>query len=625
MKRSVFLLILLGQFIYAQDKYGINFPGYEREQICDLYNQLVLNKPKEVRFSIKEQRGALFFETNDKNWFAGLFKDDGDGIAIDVVMNDRYECGSSHPESSQIRGLLLKPVYSKKLRSTLKSMPDGSFRTFVGRLPSNLQNEELEFNILFLNDKNLCLYYVLYDLESYPWDLLDMGMYLDSLTYSNRKVNDAGEGFILRKKELKFKIPFEKNKSVFSQQDIKPIYDSLRLTNYNIKRIDIKAYSSVEGTLERNIELQNERAESISDALQSFQEPSIETTISASENWVDFLNEIEGTSFEFLKQFTKTVIKNKLEGPLATEMEPILQRHRLAVLKLELERKDKYMNMSSEELIDGFNAEIVNDDPEEAAVIQNSIFDRIRDKAASPDLLRKMKIPKQVKFIKIFNKNSAFRFMNDIRQGLIVYDELKQWEKLDPSDEEVKYNIVSVGLKLWRYNALQVDADQMRQQIMNLKSLGIPDELITRMLVNFHIIHAERAMRNRDYMAKDMSVKFILDNYARFELSDFDYLSLAQFFSYYGNVGMSVDLLTEKAKTIDIDEDLLFYYINLTLTDTALTQTSEYRTIMLNAFNLDRDRYCRLFDTFGKGGVTFQLLEDPYLRNSFCENCLDKE
>ncbi|NNK87589.1 MAG: hypothetical protein HKO90_04845, partial [Flavobacteriaceae bacterium] len=123
---------------------------------------------------------------------------------------------------------------------------------------------------------------------------------------------------------------------------------------------------------------------------------------------------------------------------------------------------------------------------------------------------------------------------------------------------------------------------------------------------------------------KDQSVEFILNNYGRFDLSDFDYLSLAQFFSYYGNIQMSVDLLTDKARTIEIDEDLLFYYINLTLTDTALTQTSEYRTIMLNAYNLNRDRYCRLFDTFGTGGVTFQLLEDPYLRNSYCENCQDR-
>ncbi|MBT8270583.1 MAG: hypothetical protein KJO25_00925, partial [Bacteroidia bacterium] len=281
-------------------------------------------------------------------------------------------------------------------------------------------------------------------------------------------------------------------------------------------------------------------------------------------------------------------------------------------------------NLSADNMVDAFNQGIKNGNLEEAASIQNSIFDRIREKVVSPDLLDRMSIPRQLKFLRIFNKNSAFRFMTDIRQGLIVYDELKRLEQLDPMNREVKYNLVSVVLKLWRYNAMQTDPGQIKQKILDLEQYGVDDDLISRMLVNYNIITAEKAMHERDYKTKDQSVEFILNNYGRFDLSDFDYLSLAQFFSYYGNIQMSVDLLTDKARTIEIDEDLLFYYINLTLTDTALTQTSEYRTIMLNAYNLNRDRYCRLFDTFGTGGVTFQLLEDPYLRNSYCENCQDR-
>ncbi|MBT8287089.1 MAG: hypothetical protein KJO00_03660 [Bacteroidia bacterium] len=621
LKKAIFTLFFLSQFVTSQNDFGIEFPGYERDQICKDYNFMILQKPKEVRFSIKRDKGVIYFETNDKNWFAGLFRGDKDGMAIDLVDMDRYDCATSHPESSQIRGQLLKPVFSKKLKNTLKKTQQGNFRTLIGRIPTDLLNKELEFNILFLKDNNLCLYYVIYDLESYPWDLLDMGMYLDSLTYSNRPVSQKDEGFILRKKKLKFKVPFEKNKSVYSQEDIKPIYDSLRLTDYNIRTIDIKAYSSVEGSLKRNIELQEARAGSISDALQSFQEPTIETRISSAENWVEFLNDIKGTPYEYLNDFSKQAIKEQLTGELVQKLEPILQGHRLALLELDLERKDKYVSMNPEQLIGSFNSEIKNENIEEAIIIQNSLFERIRDKVVSPDILKKMEVPRQKMFVKIFNKNSAFRFMNDIRQGLIVLNELQQLDKLAPGDPEINYNIVAVMIKLWRYKAIQIEEDRLLKQIQVLKTFGIDDSLIERMTVNFQIVQAENAMRARDYSKKDQAVDFIQRRYGRFPLSDFDYLSLAQFFSYYGNIEMSVKLLEEKAKTIDIDEDLLFYYINLTLTDTQLTQTPDYRTIMLNAFNLNNARYCRLFNTFGSGGVTFQLLEDPYLRNSFCENC----
>ena len=75
------------------------------------------------------------------------------------------------------------------------------------------------------------------------------------------------------------------------------------------------------------------------------------------------------------------------------------------------------------------------------------------------------------------------------------------------------------------------------------------------------------------------------------------------------------------AYTIEVDEDLLFYYLNLTIINKELTQSSDYRIIMLNALNMNQERYCKLFNPYGEGGVTFQLLEDEYLRNTYCENC----
>ena len=42
---------------------------------------------------------------------------------------------------------------------------------------------------------------------------------------------------------------------------------------------------------------------------------------------------------------------------------------------------------------------------------------------------------------------------------------------------------------------------------------------------------------------------------------------------------MAVKLLEAKAKRIDINEDLLFYYLNLTLINKELTKESDYRTI----------------------------------------------
>ncbi|MEP1489904.1 MAG: hypothetical protein ABJK28_15900 [Algibacter sp.] len=618
----VIILLLNVAFVNAQNTYDIVFPGNDRDVKCQQCLQIFKQAPKEVQFSIKRERDNLYFEINDKKWFNILFANAGDGVAIDIVLKDRYACELESVEKTQIRGYLLKPVYSQKLRSGLKPHGDNAFRVHVGRVPAGFLNDEMEFNILFLSNKNLCQYYTIYDLESYPWDLLDMGMYLDALTYNPKQIqSSAKEGFVVRNKTLKFKIPFEKNKSNYSQTDIKPIYDSLRLTDFNIKAISIKAYSSIEGREDRNIELQELRANSIVAALQTFQKPTIKTEVSSSENWVEFFNDIKGTKYEDLLSLSKDQVKVRIAGALSKALEPILKNHRKAVLELELQKKDKYKEDSADVLVAKFNEAIATEKLDEARDIQNSIFEKLKGKETSPSILRKMNIPKQAKFAKIFNKNSAYRYMLNVRQAMIVYNELLELEKLVPKDGEVKYNIAAVKLKLWRFKALEIDEIKLKNQISVLRNYGIDSSLTTRMMVNFHIIKAENLMRIRDYSNKDKSVAYINNNYKKFALSNYDYLSLAQFFSYYADTDLSVKLLENKAKRIDIDEDLLFYYLNLTMINIDLTSDLDYRTIMLNAINMNKTRFCKLFNSIEKGGVTFQLLEDDFLRETYCENC----
>jgi hypothetical protein len=484
-------------------------------------------------------------------------------------------------------------------------------------------NEPLEFNILFLFQNQLCRYQTIYNLEAYNWELLDMGMYLDSLTYNQKEIKPgpAKLSYVTKNKTLDFVIPFEKNKSEYTQEDIKPIYDSLNLTDFNIKSINIKGYSSVEGSLERNIELQQQRANSIVVALQSFQKPTISTEVSSSENWVEFLNDIKSTSYSNLAGLSKKEVKAKLANGLDIELEPILKKHRKAVLKLELEKIDVYKNLEAEELLSQYKSAVTDNDVNKAKELQNSIFEKINGQVISPDYLQKMQVPNQEKFAALILKNSSFKYMINVRQALIVYNELKALEKLVPKDYKVKYNKLSVKIKLWRFKAIQVKSEDLKKEIEALKNYGIPQTLINRMLVNLYIIKAENAMRKRDYDSKNEAVEYIKENYQQFELSDYDYLSLSQFFSYYAKTEDAVDLLEDKVQRIEVDEDLLFYYLNLTIIDSDLTKDEDYRTILLNAYNINPERFCRLFNAFDNGGVTFQLLEDNYLRNTYCENC----
>ena len=623
MKKITFLIVI-SFFCYssikAQDAFDIVLTQYSnQENKCTYFDNYFKNTPKEVGFSVKREGDKLYFQVTDKAWAIQLFKKSGDGIALDVVSKSRYDC-NKEIEDVQIRGTILKPVYAQQLIRGFKPSLGNRFKSFIGTVPENLREEELEFNILFLNNKVLCRYQRIYNLESYPWELLDMGVYLDSLTYKSKKITNTTDQFVTKYKQLKFVIPFQKNKSEYSSEDIKPLYDSLRLTDFNIKKINIQAYSSIEGSLERNLELQEKRANSIIKSLQSFQKPDIVTEISSSENWVEFFNDITNSKYKALKDLSKKEVKHKVVGAVSKELEVYLKNHRKAVITLSLEKKDKYKNMTTSTLISTFNQLVKEENVKEALVVQNSLFEKIKEEE-TPEKLWRLTIPKQVKFVPILNENSMFKYLYSLGYSKTAFDELKKIEKLDPKNKRIKYNLIVVKFIIWKNNWMPIKMSDFKSEILKLKSFGITQNLIDRMLVNYHIVKAQKNLNERKYDAKDESIEFIIDTYENFKLSDYDYLSLAQFLNFYSNKDEAIEVLYDKVRTITIDEDLLFYYLNLTITDEYSVASSNYRTVMLNAINMNKKRFCKLFNSSLNDGVTFQLLENEYLKKTYCENC----
>ncbi|GAA4280493.1 hypothetical protein [Gaetbulibacter aestuarii] len=616
---------LFFQFSHAQNTYDIVFPNNGKSQKCNKFSRLFQQKPEEVKFSIKRVGNKLYFEINDNRWFNELFENPYDGLAIDVVAKSRYDCSLTDISNDQVRGTVLPPVYYYALKNSMRSVGNGRYQIYVGDVPNNLLYSELEYNILFLSNKNMCRYYVIYNLENYGMDLLDMGMYLDDVSYNTKKVTPIDDpNYATTEETLKFIIPFKKNKSTYSQADIKPVYDSLKLGYYNIKKIDIKSYSSIEGISSRNIELQKLRAQSVIEALQSFQTPTIKTTISASENWVEFFNDIKGTKYAYLGNLSKEGVRKAIAGNISREMEPILKNHRKAVLELEIEKKTKYTSESEGELIANFNAALSAGQLGKANDIQNSIFEKLRGKSNVSETLDKMSIPYNKAYVDLLVKNAGYRYLSDFSEAMIVLDQLEQLEKLDPQNPKIQYDLAAVRLKLLYYNAIKMDERDLQNEITDLKDYNIEKSLIDRMLVNLQMVIAEKLMKFRDFSNKDKSVDFVRKNYKEFNLSNYDYLSLAEFFSNYGTRDMAIDLLKEKANKIDIDENLLFYYLNLTLFDKDITSEENYRSIMLNAININKQRFCKLFNSVDEGGVTFQLLEDPFLRKTYCESCANQ-
>lgn len=619
-------MILLAANSYGQKYFDIKNPGNKYYSKCKDCISLINNKPKEIQYGIqKDEFDNLYFVVNSKEWFDKMIKKRGDGIAIDIVSKDRYDCSKDNINNrSAIKGDLQKPLYKKELNKNMLDSNNDEVVIKMGEVPQKFKGKDIEFNILFLKKKYLCNYTSFHNIETYRWDLLDMGFYMDTLTYKSAFDSSLSEQerYILKNKVLKFEVPFEKNKSEYSGTDIKPLYDSLNLTDFNIKKITIRAYSSIEGDEERNNELQQERAQSIVSALQSYQKPSIINEIIVSENWVDFLNDISMTRYSYLTELSKHEIKDKLKDKnLKSELEPYLKKHRKAIIILDLQKKNKFESVPVMELVNMFSESISAKNLEKAIEIQNSLFDRVRNHEIPSNYIDKLEIPKKSEYSLLLTKNSIFKYLMNKTDVYKTYKELTELQDLMPNDGHIKYNICAIKFKVWLLGENAVNPQDFKKEINDLRKYGIPYNLVKRMLVNYEIIMSEYYMMQKEFAKKDRSLRYIQSNFKNLPLSDSDYLSLAQYFASYTKYDWATKLLEKKVKSVDVDEDLLFYYINLTIIDDKMTKSTSYRTILLNAYNINPARFCKIFEPSKLGGITFQLLDNEYLRKTYCENC----
>lgn len=581
-------------------------------------------KPKEVQFGLQaDDNGDVYFVITDKRFFDVLFRKAGDGVAVDVVPRSLYGCDKETPTpTGYFKGRVLEPTYLAALKKNRVEAPSGAIVMKVGRLPADLR-KDVELNLVLLKDRYVCYYNSFYNLQAYRWDLLNMGLFLDSMMYRDAVDTTRLDSTTRFRYEraLHFTIPFAKNRSEYSAADLAPLSDSLRLTDFTIKGIDIHAYSSVEGPEARNIELQEKRAASIVKALAQYQSPDVVTNVKASENWVEFLEDIGTGRHSDLADLPKAEVKERLQQrALAEELEPMLARHRKALVTLYLEKNTAYNTVKQEQLVRDLQAAIADNDQKRAMEVQAAMFQRIEDHDAPASLLDQAEIPRKKEFALLLDQRAGFRYFTDPSDAFATYRELQELDKLLPGDKHIKYNLCAVMFRVWIAGQQAIDPVDLLREINALRGYGIEQPLVKRMLVNHRIIMAELHMRQGLYDEKDKDLKFVVQNYKFLPLRDADLLSLAQYFASYGNYEEARKLIEPTLTRIDVSRDLLFYYLNLTITDEATTRKPAYRKVMLNAINSDRRRFCNLFEPFGLG-ITFQLLENPYLKKTYCENC----
>ncbi|MBW3544910.1 MAG: hypothetical protein KY428_04790 [Bacteroidetes bacterium] len=596
-------------------------PGKDLAKRCKDPLLVLKTLPPEARYSTHIQDGIIYILFSDPAVFQQLIRGDKDGFAIDLVHKDQFSCGTAQASpSSKFRGQLQEPLYKAALSRRTTQDEGGNLWVHMGSLPPNMAEEDVEPNLVLIHKRYVCHYLSIYDLDMQDWGLLETGLYRDTLSYSGHRQTSTKA----LTKTLHFTIPFEKNRADYRQQDIQALYDSLKLTDYNITGLRILAYTSVEGSLERNLRLQQRRAENLVKALEDFQGLPVKASIRTSENWVEFLEDLNHTPHRDLATLSKQEIKEKLKDPkLSASLEPYLKRHRKGLVSLKLQKKVSYFQESPQNIKRYYDQSIQEENIAKALQLQEVIFERIKHESLPSTFLDQLEVPRQTLFGPLLIEQAAFAYTYLQQDELSTLHTIEELQRLLPDNEKVAYNIAVLKLKVWSHTPSIAESLELKRSIIALRKKNIPDALVNRLLINYYIIETQRQLFARNYREKDKNLQLIYNAYKGLVLDDADVVRLASFFAFYSRFDWSRTVLQTRVKKLDVSEDVIFYYLNLTAADPRYTKNKDFRQILNNAYNSNPLRYCNMFGTRGFGGISFQLLQDAYLKQTYCDNCSD--
>lgn len=617
MKKAFLILLLIPLLLHSQEALkDVKNPGSKRAKKCGKYYEISRNLPIDLRYSVQVVDRQIFFYFPSEKIFQKLFDKKNDGIAIDVVTRDQFDCvnGNQLADSWAYKGEMLPPIFREELKNRMIITDNGYVLISMGELPSHFDPRNVECNLIVLQKKFHCDYTVFSGIDYNQWQLLEMGLYRDSIE------SQGSKDFTLTK-TLTFEVPFEKNHHTYSPDEIKPLYDSLHLSDYYVNAIKIKAYSSVEGGAENNERLQNARASSIIQSLQAYQKPEIQFEISTAENWEQFYEDIKGSSYAHLAQLPDNEIKEELNSLHEEKaMESILAAHRKAVIALTLERRIR-LDQSSD-LIEVFGQAIRNDKIEDAMYVQNYVFSQIRHNKLPEDFIGKMEIPKLAEYNPLITNRVIFEYENslgDIQEHVATFEELL---KLLPNNPQVQYNLAALKIKASHSKSFT----ESRQEIWKLiKAINwkIDKTLVNRLKINYHILNTEYLDLKLAFRDRNKSLRHIFSNYSSLDLTDDERLYLVRFLTIYNQFKWAEKIIAQRAYEEGVDPKVIDYYLRLTIQNRKKFKSASYQTLLSTVIEKHTSTFCELFLPSSQGGYTFQLLEDEELSDLYCGNCQD--
>ncbi len=638
------------------------------------------------RLRLKVNKKRIYLSTEDVELVKKLFQNRKDGLAIEVVEYRPYDCGNpqyytqiTHRNGQCVfNGVVEKPIYKKNLlkswhkqkkrfrkkrrKKAFKALfnrrksvrvelakkwhPD-SWSAGIGKISGN-PTSIYEVNVVVIQNDVVCR-------------VLHFGSYcgeqFTEFHSVNMRADENTRKYELPKIWQKYSIvvPFEHNKYEYNVADIKPLVDSLSSDMYVIKNVKIKAYASVEGKEQANKELQQKRAESIVNAIQSIQNSSIIAKIKTDENWALLNTQISEDSIRFSEflGLSKTEVKTLLQNAdKLKKYETILNKQRYAQIELRalFQVNDKNRQglwlMEFNRILDSSKVDTIKFRHRYIDTLERMhyhIYKNIKAGIFETSLISKLNPPVYPPFERFWLNQLQYEYklLLCTQMGYTparFYWRLNKLTSLPTAPYLSVYNQLIFLIENWDKELFdnnfppkkiweELENNEKYFFLESTNSFGeMPD--YEKLKLNYHFKAAAyyySKLRQKKYKTLfNKSIMAIYEYYKTLQADTEIAMKFARFFVFYEFENIAISIIKPFATTENPDHDILIYYLKLSYVHPYEYPQSNYYSELIEAKKiLTKEEWCGLF--IGNCNISFQIFDNEEIRDIYCNECEEFE
>lgn len=587
---------------------------------------------------------SIYLEYHDKAVLQEIIAQPGDALAIDIIHRDQFRCEEENNfyPSEVHDGAMLQPIPYEALYQSNQHPDSNRLYTYLGKIPEVLKKEAIQLNVIAINQDKACVnnYPIGIPFGNLPLFRINPIWALETLKGVD-PVQIAAVGYLdpnlekVTHLEEKLVLQFDKSSIQFADDQWEKVHQFVSAQLPQIDSIQVLAYSSVEGNTAGNLVLQQQRADTIKQALLSLGLAPHKISATAAENWPLFYQQILGTAWSKFEKLAQSTIKQQLENPqTAQQLAPQLaaQREAKVIIYYRQERNEAFtpyqLAKSTPQalaMLKDLQAAINSEQTTKALELQADLIRAFLAFDLNLSDITNIHIPLRKSNIALLSNALALDlfFKKHIRTDQEYLDKVKAIYELAPNYFPLQFNYLGFAVRYFYQKKQPLDATaNLSEKILQLyehDSYQIEyqaiDKALDRLMINFHLAAVDYHFQQRDYDQRTASMLAIQDYFSEKEMSEAEVLALTRFFNRNYYLDWSIATMQPYLEEENASDNLFFTYLQTYTFWKEGKREKAYYELMNTCLERNKARLCKWLSTY------FQLQREENTQTLFCEYC----